>query len=154
MDASTQKSLRKYFFVYVVAFVGYSAIFGTIQILWDTPGLSGIRVILPYFSSWFVIERFLKNEQRLPDKSEQIRLANGCIAIAIGFEVSFLLLGLVSGALKQAVDQSGISSTLFWAIIIIVLVFMLVLNYFLLRWAFNGQAKKRAIKLGIIPSET
>ena len=63
--------------------------------------------------------------------------------VAICIDIPLTLIGLSAGAV-----ETGFGSTL---VIIVggILIITLIANYFLIRWAFNGLAKKRAEKLGV-----
>jgi hypothetical protein len=135
-------------------FMGYYVRFGlillalyvlvaVISVAFSLENMSGVTFVAPFLTAQFVSDAFIKKLRRVPTDAEITRLTQGCILVTILVNIPLALISVLAGALGQ-----GFS---FMVMIVagVLLVLMLVLNYFLMRWTFDGLAKRRAKKLGV-----
>lgn len=136
-------SLTPYFVRFGVVLFALYALVAVIRYFLPLPGLSGVSFILPFLTASFVSEKFTKTMRRVPSDTEIGKLATGCILVTLLVNLPLVLIAVFAGG-----AGSGIGTT----VLVIAVGFvgiMLLINYFLIRWSFDGIARKRAEKLGI-----
>jgi len=143
----TNKRLTRYHVVFGIVLIIMMIIIALIKISLKD-GLTGVSMITPYLVSMFVGEHFIKRERRLPTASEKDRLVWGGLIIFIALEIFFLALGWVSGVFEDEIPTNT-NATAFLIIIVAIYIFVVLVNYFLMRWAYGSLLTKRANKLKI-----
>ncbi|MEM9570283.1 MAG: ABZJ_00895 family protein [Pseudomonadota bacterium] len=136
-------AFTKYYVRFGLVLLVLYVIIAVIRAVFSTSSVTGVALILPFLAAQFVAEAFLKKQGRVPTDSEVTRLSRACILITVLVNIPLALIGLFAGAFDQGFEPA----LLF--LVGVLLVIMLVVNYFMIRWAFGGLAKKRADKMGI-----
>lgn len=105
---------------------------------------TGVSLITPFFAAMIAGEQFLLKEKKVPNGEEKRSLVLGGLGIFLMINALFLLLA----AFGDIAERAGVTSKDFMLIFAGMMIFALIINYFLMRWAYGGMLKKRAEKLG------
>ena len=135
------KSMGHYLVIFVLGYIGISILVGLIGLLFST-SMSAMTVLVPFLAASFAGERFLKIEKRLPSDTERSMLTNASFLIFAG--INILLIGLAA-LLGVFGETKGLGSTIF-IIIGGFLVFIFLIAYLMIRWAYGSLLNKRADK--------
>jgi len=136
-------NFMKYYIRFGLALLAAYVFIAVIQVVFSVSSVTGVAMVLPFLAAQFVAEAFIKKEGCVPTDAEITQLTQACILVTVIVNIPLTLIGVLAGGLEQT-----LGSTLLFAAAVI-LAIMLVVNYFMIRWAFGGLAKKRAKKLGI-----
>ncbi len=138
-----QKSIGSYLGIFVLAFIGLTVLVGIIgQFL--SSSMTGMTVVVPFISASIAGSRFLKVENRLPTEAERKSLTNGCFFIFVGINLLILGLAAISGIFADLSGSGAVSILIF--VIGSLLLFLFLISYFMIRWAFGGLLNKQAKK--------
>lgn len=140
---NSNTTFMTYYFRFGLVLLAMYILVAVIRVVLSLESVSSVTFLLPLLAAQFVAEAFIKKLGRVPTDLEITQLSRGCILITISINIPLALIGLFAGA----VDKSFGST--FVIIVGGILMIVLIANYFMIRWAFNGLAKKRAEKLGI-----
>ncbi|MEM7459272.1 MAG: ABZJ_00895 family protein [Pseudomonadota bacterium] len=140
---ASKTNFMKYYVRFGLVLLLLYVIIAVIRAVFSTNSVTGVALILPFLAAQFVTEAFIKKQRRVPTDPEITRLSRACILVTVIVNIPLTLIGVLGGALDQSFDTTVLFVTA------LILVVMLVVNYFMFRWAFGGLAKKRADKLGI-----
>lgn len=151
-SASTT-SLRPYLTTFALALVILSLILALADIWLGRGGMNGVKFILPFLASMFAVESFLKKERRLPGKSEKSRLVWISLGLYVAVELAFTLFSVLTGGLEEAAN-AAVDTQMLVIVIVGILLFVCLANFFLMRWAYGGLLEKRAARLGIDLGDT
>ena len=140
---NVEANLKPYYIRFGIVLLVLYIIIAVLRYVFSLDSTIGLTVVLPLIAAQFVAETFIKKQRRVPTGLEINRLSLGCTLIIVLINLPLAALGILAGAFDQ-----DFSPTLM-LIVAGLLLAMLVANYFMIRWAFDGVAKKRAKKLGI-----
>lgn len=140
---NSNSNFMTYYFRFGLVLLALYIMVAAISVVFSLGNVSGVTFILPFLAAQVVAEAFIKKLSRVPTDPEITRLSRGCILVVICIDVALVLIGLFAGAVDEALGS------MLMIVVGVLLVIMLIANYFMVRWAFDGLAKKRAEKLGI-----
>lgn len=144
-------ALRPYFIRYVFVLIGLYLLLAFVRVyILPSTSLSAVGYAVPFGAALFPLDKFLKQEARIPSEEEEVKLADGFMYIAMIIQIPLTLLAVSLGALEQTPDRSTLT---FWLIVAFLIVLWIALNYLFIRLYFHMGLAKRAKKLGIIPDE-
>jgi hypothetical protein len=138
------KSIGHYWLVFFLAFIGISIIIGIIGSFLSS-GMGGMVAVVPFISAMLAGGRFLKVEKRLPTEAERSKLTTGSFLIFLAINV--LLIGIALSTISlMAVSSSDVIGRII-LILAIIMTFVLLISYFMIRWAYGGLLRKQAEKM-------
>ena len=141
-----KKSIGYYLLMFVLCFIGVTILISIIGSFFST-SMTGMIAIIPFVSAMTAGGRFLKVENRLPTVVERKKLTNGSFFIVIG--INLLILALVSlNGLFGVVSGSSNASTVMM-IVGGLLLFIFLIIYLMIRWAYGGLLTKQASKMDL-----
>ena len=136
------KSIGHYLFIFVLGYIGITILVAVIGSFFSA-SMSAMTFLAPFFAAALAGERFLKKEQRLPSDSERRTLTNGSFFIFVGINIVLIGLAALVGVFSEAGNLSG---TVF-LILAGILGFVLLIAYFMIRWAYGKMLHKHADRL-------
>ena len=139
------RPLSSYLLYYAFAYVGILILFAIISMVISSAGSSG-AVIGPFLAAMMIGEFFIKKENRAPNEAERNALTLGSFLIFAAINIALLLLAFLGGGFGDAFSEAGGAGTI-TAIIGVVLIFLCLIVFFMMRWAYGGLTRKRAEKL-------
>ena len=142
---TTNKPMGHYLFIFGAAYIGITILMSVIG-AFISSNMTAMTILAPFFSAIFAGERFLKVEQRLPSTDERHKLTNSSFLIFAVINLVLIGLAALVGAFGDAGESlSGGTLVMIFGGVFAV---MLLIVYFMIRWAYCGRAlDKRAEKL-------
>ena len=148
MTDTTKTPLIRYFALYAGVYIAGMAISAIIATLADK-NVSGLSIVMSLLGAQLVVSYFFRREKRSLNITDSKRLIWGSLIITILLDTIPLLIFLIPGALTDAVpgaenlDAKAIKFVIIFTIV--VLLFVWLINYFLLRWIYGTWAKKQFV---------
>lgn len=144
---SKKTSLKRYYMMFGGVLVALMILTVIIQMMLPVSSLSGVSMITPFLAAMFTGEGFLKRERRFPDASEKNKLIWSGLAIFLGLNFFITAITWSGGAVFEGAKVS--EDPTFFVIVLVLLICVVAINFFLMRWAYGSLLKKRAEKLNI-----
>lgn len=139
------RPLITYLLYFAFVYVGIVILFTIISIFISSAG-STATIVAPFLSAMVVGEIFIKFENRAPNDAEHNFLTWGSFAIFFSLNVILVLLVVLGGAFAELQAESDGNRILF--IVFSAAMFILCfIAFFMMRWAYGGLTRKRAVKL-------
>lgn len=144
-------SLSRYFLWFFLFCFIFTCICGVLAALLPT-GMGGILTIVPYLSAMIlVLYKFLKQQQRAPSQSERKKITLGFSLIFWGYNIFFLLLGIVIFSKNDPeVWQTFVlylKNPQFMSVVLIMFLVIAIPLYLLTYWFYGKQAQRMAEKM-------
>lgn len=144
-------SLSRYFLWFFLFCFIFTCICGVLAALLPT-GMGGILTIVPYLSAMIlVLYKFLKQQQRAPSQPERKKITLGFSLIFWGYNIFFLLLGIVIFSKKDPeVWQTFVlylKNPQFMSVVLIMFLVIAIPLYLLTYWFYGKQAQRMAEKM-------
>lgn len=148
MDSTT--NIVKYLGIFGAIYLCTLIVMAVISAFFDGISSTGVGLVMLYLSGQLTAIRFVKNERRLPEKTEKRKLVWG--SVLLSFALSILLAGVV--ILSEAGQEGfkelvvlGERPLFVWTIIILVVV---LIHWGLLSLAYGRGVKKYATSQNLI----
>ncbi|CAB1222536.1 hypothetical protein SFB21_3145 [Acinetobacter bouvetii] len=144
-------SLTRYFLWFFLFCFIFTCICGVLAALLPT-GMGGILTIVPYLTAMIlVLYKFLKQQQRAPTAQEQKKITLGFTLIFWGYNLAFLLLGIVLFAKNDPEIWQNfllyLKNPQFMSIVLIMFLLVAIPLYLLTYWFYGKQAQRMAQKM-------
>ena len=144
-------SLTRYFlWLFLFCFI-FTCICGVLAALLPT-GMGGILTIVPYLMAMIlVLYKFLKQQHRAPTDQERKKITLGFTLIFWGYNVFFLLVGLLIFAKNDPDIWQNfllyIKNPQFMSVVLIMFLLIAIPLYILTYWFYGKQAQRMADKM-------
>lgn len=144
-------SLSRYFLWFFCFCFIFTCICGVLAALLPT-GMGGILTIIPYLAAMIlVLYKFLKQQQRAPSPTEQKKITLGFSLIFWGYNLAFLLLGIVLFSKADTEVWQNfllyVKNPQFMSIVLIMFLLVAIPLYLLTHWFYGKQAQRMAKKM-------
>ena len=144
-------SLTRYFLWFFFFFFIFTCICGVLAALLPT-GMGGILTIVPYLMAMIlVLYKFLKQQHRAPTDQERKKITLGFTLIFWGYNVFFLLVGLLIFAKNDPDIWQNfllyIKNPQFMSVVLIMFLLIAIPLYILTYWFYGKQAQRMADKM-------
>lgn len=144
-------SLTRYFLWFFFFCFIFTCICGVLAALLPA-GMGGILTIVPYLAAMIlVLYKFLKQQRRAPTLQEQKRISLGFSLIFWGYNLAFLLLGIVLFAKNDPEVWQNfllyLKNVQFMSIVLIMFLLIAIPLYILTYWFYGKQAERMAKKM-------
>lgn len=144
-------SLTRYFLWFFLFCFIFTCICGVLAALLPT-GMGGILTIVPYLMAMIlVLYKFLKQQHRAPTDQERKKITLGFTLIFWGYNVFFLLVGLLIFAKKDPDIWQNfllyIKNPQFMSVVLIMFLLIAIPLYILTYWFYGKQAQRMADKM-------
>lgn len=144
-------SLTRYFLWFFLFCFIFTCICGVLAALLPT-GMGGILTIVPYLMAMIlVLYKFLKQQHRAPTDQERKKITLGFTLIFWGYNVFFLLVGLLIFAKSDPDIWKNfllyIKNPQFMSVVLIMFLLIAIPLYILTYWFYGKQAQRMADKM-------
>jgi hypothetical protein len=144
-------SLTRYFLWFFLFCFIFTCICGVLAALLPT-GMGGILTIVPYLMAMIlVLYKFLKQQHRAPTDQERKKITLGFTLIFWGYNVFFLLVGLLIFAKSDPYIWQNfllyIKNPQFMSVVLIMFLLIAIPLYILTYWFYGKQAQRMADKM-------
>lgn len=144
-------SLTRYFLWFFLFCFIFTCICGVLAALLPT-GMGGILTIVPYLMAMIlVLYKFLKQQHRAPTDQERKKITLGFTLIFWGYNVFFLLVGLLIFAKSDPNIWQNfllyIKNPQFMSVVLIMFLLIAIPLYILTYWFYGKQAQRMADKM-------
>ena len=144
-------SLTRYFLWFFLFCFIFTCICGVLAALLPT-GMGGILTIVPYLMAMIlVLYKFLKQQYRAPTDQERKKITLGFTLIFWGYNVFFLLVGLLIFAKSDPDIWQNfllyIKNPQFMSVVLIMFLLIAIPLYILTYWFYGKQAQRMADKM-------
>jgi predicted membrane channel-forming protein YqfA (hemolysin III family) len=144
-------SLTRYFLWFFLFCFIFTGICGVLAALLPT-GMGGILTIVPYLTAMIlVLYKFLKQQRRAPTNQERKKITLGFTLIFWGYNVVFLLLGIILFAKNDPEIWQNfilyIKNPQFMSLVLIMFLLIAIPLYILTYWFYGKQAQRMAQKM-------
>ena len=144
-------SLTRYFLWFFLFCFIFTCICGVLAALLPT-GMGGILTIVPYLMAMILIlYKFLKQQHRAPTDQERKKITLGFTLIFWGYNVFFLLVGLLIFAKNDPDIWQNfllyIKNPQFMSVVLIMFLLIAIPLYILTYWFYGKQAQRMADKM-------
>lgn len=144
-------SLTRYFLWFFLFCFIFTCICGVLAALLPT-GMGGILTIVPYLMAMIVVlYKFLKQQHRAPTDQERKKITLGFTLIFWGYNVFFLLVGLLIFAKNDPDIWQNfllyIKNPQFMSVVLIMFLLIAIPLYILTYWFYGKQAQRMADKM-------
>lgn len=144
-------SLTRYFLWFFLFCFIFTCICGVLAALLPT-GMGGILTIVPYLIAMIlVLYKFLKQQHRAPTDQERKKITLGFTLIFWGYNVFFLLVGLLIFAKSDPDIWKNfllyIKNPQFMSVVLIMFLLIAIPLYILTYWFYGKQAQRMADKM-------
>ena len=144
-------SLTRYFLWFFLFCFIFTCICGVLAALLPT-GMGGILTIVPYLMAMIlVLYKFLKQQHRVPTDQERKKITLGFTLIFWGYNVFFLLVGLLIFAKSDPDIWQNfllyIKNPQFMSVVLIMFLLIAIPLYILTYWFYGKQAQRMADKM-------
>lgn len=139
------RSLTTYLLYFALIYVGMLILFTVISMFISSAGSSG-TIIAPFLSAMLVGEMFIKREQAAPNDAQRSHLTLGSFAVFLAVNVVLTGLAVIGGVFEELQADSDGNRILFIIFAVAALI-ILPIVFFMIRWAYGGLTRKRAVKL-------
>ncbi|ALD01669.1 hypothetical protein IQR32_04340 [Acinetobacter albensis] len=144
-------SLTRYFLWFFLFCFIFTCICGVLAALLPT-GMGGILTIVPYLMAMIlVLYKFLKQQHRAPTDQERKKITLGFTLIFWGYNVFFLLVGLLIFAKSDPDIWQNfllyIKNPQFMSVVLIMFLLIAIPLYILTYWFYGKQAQRMADKM-------
>lgn len=144
-------SLTRYFLWFFLFCFIFTCICGVLAALLPT-GMGGILTIVPYLMAMIlVLYKFLKQQHRAPTDQERKKITLGFTLIFWGYNVFFLLVGLLIFAKSDPDIWQNfllyIQNPQFMSVVLIMFLLIAIPLYILTYWFYGKQAQRMADKM-------
>ncbi len=144
-------SLTRYFLWFFFFCFIFTCICGVLAALLPA-GMGGILTIVPYLAAMIlVLYKFLKQQRRAPTLQEQKRISLGFSLIFWGYNLAFLLLGIVLFAKNDPEVWQNfllyLKNVQFMSIVLTMFLLIAIPLYILTYWFYGKQAERMAKKM-------
>ena len=144
-------SLTRYFLWFFLFCFIFTCICGVLAALLPT-GMGGILTIVPYLMAMIlVLYKFLKKQHRAPTDQERKKITLGFTLIFWGYNVFFLLVGLLIFAKSDPDIWQNfllyIKNPQFMSVVLIMFLLIAIPLYILTYWFYGKQAQRMADKM-------
>lgn len=144
-------SLTRYFLWFFLFCFIFTCICGVLAALLPT-GMGGILTIVPYLMAMIlVLYKFLKQQHRAPTDQERKKITLGFTLIFWGYNVFFLLVGLLIFAKSDPYIWQNfllyIKNPQFMSVVLIIFLLIAIPLYILTYWFYGKQAQRMADKM-------
>lgn len=144
-------SLTRYFLWFFLFCFIFTCICGVLAALLPT-GMGGILTIVPYLIAMIlVLYKFLKQQHRAPTDQERKKITLGFTLIFWGYNVFFLLVGLLIFAKSDPDIWQNfllyIKNPQFMSVVLIMFLLIAIPLYILTYWFYGKQAQRMADKM-------
>lgn len=144
-------SLTLYFLWFFLFCFIFTCICGVLAALLPT-GMGGILTIVPYLMAMIlVLYKFLKQQHRAPTDQERKKITLGFTLIFWGYNVFFLLVGLLIFAKSDPDIWQNfllyIKNPQFMSVVLIMFLLIAIPLYILTYWFYGKQAQRMADKM-------
>lgn len=144
-------SLSRYFLWFFCFCFIFTCICGVLAALLPT-GMGGILTIIPYLAAMIlVLYKFLKQQQRAPSPAEQKKITLGFSLIFWGYNIAFLLLGIMLFSKADTEVWQNfllyLKNPQFMSIVLIMFLLVAIPLYLLTHWFYGKQAQRMAKKM-------
>lgn len=144
-------SLTRYFLWFFLFCFIFTCICGVLAALLPT-GMGGILTIVPYLMAMIlVLYKFLKQQHRAPTDQERKKITLGFTLIFWGYNVFFLLVGLLIFAKNDPDIWQNfilyIKNPQFMSVVLIIFLLIAIPLYILTYWFYGKQAQRMADKM-------
>lgn len=144
-------SLTRYFLWFFLFCFIFTCICGVLAALLPT-GMGGILTIVPYLMAMIlVLYKFLKQQHRAPTDQERKKITLGFTLIFWGYNVFFLLVGLLIFAKSDPDIWQNfllyIKNPQFMSVVLIIFLLIAIPLYILTYWFYGKQAQRMADKM-------
>ena len=144
-------SLTRYFLWFFLFCFIFTCICGVLAALLPT-GMGGILTIVPYLMAMIlVLYKFLKQQHRAPTDQERKKITLGFTLIFWGYNVFFLLVGLLIFAKSDPYIWQNfllyIKNPQFMSVVLIMFLLIAIPLYILTYWFYGKQAQRMADKI-------
>ncbi|MCT8090086.1 hypothetical protein H0920_11055 [Acinetobacter sp. C_4_1] len=144
-------SLTRYFLWFFFFCFIFTCICGVLAALLPT-GMGGILTIVPYLTAMIlVLYKFLKQQRRAPTAQEQKKITLGFSLIFWGYNLAFLLLGIVLFAKNDPEVWQNfllyLKNPKFMSMVLIMVLLIAIPLYLLTYWFYGKQAQRMAQKM-------
>ena len=144
-------SLTRYFLWFFLFCFIFTCICGVLAALLPT-GMGGILTIVPYLMAMILIlYKFLKQQHRAPTDQERKKITLGFTLIFWGYNVFFLLVGLLIFAKSDPDIWQNfllyIKNPQFMSVVLIMFLLIAIPLYILTYWFYGKQAQRMADKM-------
>ncbi len=142
-ETQQQTNVRRYIGWFALIYVGATIIVGIVLSYLEIDRNIGVGIGVLMASSFFVSNKFIEDERRVPTKTEQRKLVWGSIFVLIAF--SLFVLGLMFvGSMMSGDDTSAILQGLPVMYLLIAVVVMVGIHWLILNFIYGGGSKKLA----------
>lgn len=150
---------KQYFVRYVMYFILYTLVFGALYMLLHALGFvpdtrPELRIgsepasaSIPFFAAIQAVQKFLKVERRIPAKDEASTFIWGSLLIAFIMELVLFSLSFAVEGTETATHQIALVGPKFAMVVLALIVFKLILNFFLMKWCFGGLSRFMLAKI-------
>lgn len=144
-------SLTRYFLWFFLFCFIFTCICGVLAALLPR-GMGGILTIVPYLMAMIlVLYKFLKQQHRAPTDQERKKITLGFTLIFWGYNVFFLLVGLLIFAKSDPDIWQNfllyIKNPQFMSVVLIMFLLIAIPLYILTYWFYGKQAQRMADKM-------
>lgn len=144
-------SLTRYFLWFFLFCFIFTCICGVLAALLPR-GMGGILTIIPYLMAMIlVLYKFLKQQHRAPTDQERKKITLGFTLIFWGYNVFFLLVGLLIFAKSDPDIWQNfllyIKNPQFMSVVLIMFLLIAIPLYILTYWFYGKQAQRMADKM-------
>ncbi|MDV2467412.1 ABZJ_00895 family protein [Acinetobacter chinensis] len=144
-------SLTRYFLWFFLFCIIFTCICGVLAAILPQ-GVGGILTAVPYLVAMIlVLYKFLKQQKRAPTQAERKKITLGFSLIFWGYNIVFLLLGLVIFS-RNSPDvwqdfMMYLSQSQFMVVVFIMFLLLAIPLYLLTWWFYGKQAERMAEKM-------
>jgi predicted membrane channel-forming protein YqfA (hemolysin III family) len=144
-------SLTRYFLWFFLFCIIFTCICGVLAAILPQ-GVGGILTAVPYLVAMIlVLYKFLKQQKRAPTQAERKKITLGFSLIFWGYNIVFLLLGLVIFS-RNSPDvwqdfMMYLSQSQFLVVVFIMFLLLAIPLYLLTWWFYGKQAERMAEKM-------
>ncbi|AXY61009.1 ABZJ_00895 family protein [Acinetobacter sp. WCHAc010052] len=144
-------SLTRYFLWFFLFCIIFTCICGVLAAILPQ-GVGGILTAVPYLVAMIlVLYKFLKQQKRAPTQAERKKITLGFCLIFWGYNIVFLLLGLVIFS-RNSPDvwqdfMMYLSQSQFMVVVFIMFLLLAIPLYLLTWWFYGKQAERMAEKM-------
>jgi len=140
-----QKSFPKYVLFFGLVYIGMTVLFAVISSFVSSAGSTG-SVIAPFLAAMVVGQIFVKSEKRAPNNEERNRLTFFSFGVFLVINISLISLAFSAGAF-DGVFSDGDSGGPLLTMFAVIFTVLLLIVFFMMRWAYGGLTQKFATKI-------
>lgn len=139
------RPFSSYLIYFAFAYVGMLILFTIISMFISSAGSSG-SIVAPFLAAMIIGEFFIKKENRAPNNAERKALTWGSFLIFLAINIALVALAYIGGAFGDiSVGGNGVGTLVL--IVAALMTLLCVAVFFMMRWAYGGLTRKRAVKL-------